>query len=53
MRPFFCSGPCIKHPGWTLQKLQKSYIHRAHRSDVGKTLIKSIIERQKKILNIQ
>ncbi len=52
MRPFFSSGPCVKHPGWSLDKLQNSYLNRSHRSDVGKLHLKSIIDRQKKLLNI-
>lgn len=52
MRPFFSSGPCVKHPGWSLEKLQKPYLNRSHRSDVGKLHIKAIIDRQKKLLNI-
>jgi phosphoserine aminotransferase len=52
MRPFFSSGPCVKHSGWSLEKLQKPYLHRSHRSDIGKQHLKSIIERQKKLLNI-
>jgi phosphoserine aminotransferase len=52
MRPFFSSGPCVKHPDWSLDKLQRSYLNRSHRSDVGKLHLKSIIERQKKLLRI-
>ena len=52
MRPFFSSGPCVKHLGWSLEKLQKPYLNRSHRSDVGKDHLKSIIDRQKKFLNI-
>lgn len=52
MRPFFSSGPCVKHPGWTLEKLQKPYLHRSHRSDIAKLYLKSMIARQKKLLNI-
>lgn len=52
MRPFFSSGPCVKHVGWSLEGLQKPYINRSHRSDVGKLHLKSIIERQKKLLKI-
>ena len=52
MLPFFGSGPCVKHPGWTLENLQKPYLHRSHRSDLAKIHLKSIIERQKKLLNI-
>ena len=52
MRPFFSSGPCVKHINWSLDKLQRPYLNRSHRSDVGKLHLKSIIERQKKLLRI-
>ena len=52
MRPYFSSGPCVKHLGWSLEKLNRPFLHRSHRSDVAKDHIKSIIERQKVLLNI-
>lgn len=52
MRPYFSSGPCVKHLGWTLEKLDRPFLNRSHRSEVGKKHLKSIIERQKKLLNI-
>lgn len=52
MRPYFSSGPCVKHSGWSLEKLDRPILHRSHRSDVAKDHIKSIIERQKTLLNI-
>ncbi len=52
MRPYFSSGPCVKHLGWSLEKLNKPYLHRSHRSDIAKQHLRSIIERQKILLNI-
>ena len=52
LRPYFSSGPCDKHIGWSFEKLNRPFLHRSHRSDVGKQHIKSIIERQKALLNI-
>ncbi len=52
MRPYFSSGPCVKHIGWSLEKLDRPFLNRSHRSDVAKKHIKSIIERQKELLNI-
>lgn len=52
VRPYFSSGPCVKHAGWSFEKLNKPYIHRSHRSDIAKEHIKSIINRQKTLLNI-
>jgi phosphoserine aminotransferase len=52
MRPYFSSGPCVKHLGWSLEKLNRPFLHRSHRSDVAKDHIKSIIERQKILLHI-
>ena len=52
MRPYFSSGPCVKYSGWSLEKLNRPFLNRSHRSDIAKTHLKSIIERQKKLLNI-
>ena len=52
MRPYFSSGPCVKHLGWSLEKLDRPFLNRSHRSDIAKEHIKSIIERQKKVLHI-
>lgn len=52
MRPYFSSGPCVKHPGWSLANLDKPYLHRSHRSVLGREKIDQIIQRQKKLLNL-
>jgi phosphoserine aminotransferase len=52
MRPYFCSGPCVKHPGWELTKLERPYLHRSHRSQLGREQIDTLIQRQKKLLNL-
>src|ERR1700691_40517 len=51
-RPFFSSGPCAKHPGWTLQALGPALVGRSHRSKPGKARLKEAIERSRKILGI-
>lgn len=52
MRPFFSSGPCVKHFGWSLEQLNKPFLNRSHRSDIAKNHLESIINRQHKLLNI-
>ena len=52
MRPYFSSGPCVKHPGWNLANLNKPYLHRSHRSLLGREEIDRIIQRQKELLNL-
>lgn len=52
MRPFFSSGPCVKHAGWSLAQLNRPFINRSHRSDIAKKHLKSILDRQQKLLNI-
>jgi phosphoserine aminotransferase len=51
-RPFFSSGPCAKHPGWTLAALGSALVGRSHRSKPGKARLKEAIERSRKILGI-
>jgi phosphoserine aminotransferase len=51
-RPFFSSGPCAKHPGWTLQALGPALVGRSHRSKPGKAKLKEAIERSREILGI-
>lgn len=38
--------------GWSLEKLNRPFLNRSHRSDVAKKHIKSIIQRQKELLKI-
>jgi phosphoserine aminotransferase len=50
--PCFSSGPCAKHPGWSLESLQGACLGRSHRSSVGKAKLVEVIEKSKKILGI-
>ena len=46
----FSSGPCTKYPGWLPP--EGTLMGRSHRSEVGVAAINSVIDLQKKILNI-
>ena len=50
--PCFSSGPCAKHPGWSLESLQGACLGRSHRSAAGKAKLVEVIEKSKKILGI-
>lgn len=50
--PRFSSGPCAKHPGHSLTKLDDAPLGRSHRAAVGKTKLKSAIERTREILGV-
>ncbi|MEO0373465.1 MAG: phosphoserine transaminase [Cyanobacteria bacterium P01_A01_bin.17] len=50
--PNFSSGPCSKHPGWSVQSLGNALVGRSHRSKPGKARIKEVIDGTKKILGI-
>ncbi|WP_066381742.1 phosphoserine transaminase [Anabaena sp. CA = ATCC 33047] len=50
--PHFSSGPCAKHPGWSVSNLQNACLGRSHRSEDGKAKLSEVIERSKKILGL-
>jgi phosphoserine aminotransferase len=50
--PHFSSGPCAKHPGWSVSHLENAFVGRSHRSKDGKAKLAAVIERSKKILGI-
>ncbi|HEY4086235.1 MAG TPA: phosphoserine transaminase [Bryobacteraceae bacterium] len=50
--PCFSSGPCAKHPGWSLDGLRKAAVGRSHRAKIGKTKLAEVIDRSKKILGM-
>ena len=50
--PYFSSGPCTKHPGWSLKNLNDAAIGRSHRSKIGKTKLASAIERTRVLLGV-
>ncbi len=51
-RPFFSSGPCAKHPGWTPAALGSALVGRSHRSKAGKARLKDAIEGTRDLLGI-
>ncbi len=50
--PYFSSGPCAKHPGWSVNLLANACVGRSHRSADGKAKLTEVIERSKKILGV-
>jgi phosphoserine aminotransferase len=51
-RPHFSSGPCAKHPGWTLAALEDALLGRSHRSKPGKAKLKAAIVETADILGV-
>ena len=52
LNPCFSSGPCAKHPGWSLDSLREAPLGRSHRSTLGKARLGEVIERTRDILQI-
>lgn len=50
--PNFSSGPCAKHPGYSVSHLDTHVLGRSHRSKLGKARLKLAIDLQKEILGI-
>lgn len=50
--PNFSSGPCAKHPGYSLQLLNSAPLGRSHRSALGKSRLFQSIKKTKEILGI-
>ena len=50
--PCFSSGPCAKHPGWSLDALKKAAVGRSHRAKSAKTKLAEVIDRSKKLLGM-
>ncbi|MDF3072781.1 MAG: phosphoserine aminotransferase [Alphaproteobacteria bacterium] len=50
--PDFSSGPCAKRPGWTPGALKDATVGRSHRSKPGKSKLKEVIDRTRKVLGI-
>ena len=51
-RPFFSSGPCAKHPGWTVERLNDAVLGRSHRSRPGMAKLKAAIDRSARLLGV-
>lgn len=52
VNPCFSSGPCAKHPGYSIDELKGAPLGRSHRSSVGKDKLSLAITKTKQILNI-
>ncbi len=50
--PNFSSGPCSKHPGFSIESLKDCPFGRSHRSAIGKKKLSDAIEISKELLGI-
>ena len=50
--PRFSSGPCKKHPGFSLSQLSDAPLGRSHRAAVGKAKLKDAIDRTAALLGV-
>ena len=50
--PRFSSGPCKKHPGFTLASLDPAPLGRSHRAAVGKARLREAIDRTAALLGL-
>ena len=50
--PNFSSGPCAKHPNWSVNALADAPVGRSHRAKVGKERLQTAIHLQTEILGI-
>lgn len=50
--PCFSSGPCAKHPGYSVEALKDAPLGRSHRSTIGKEKLYESIKKTKEILKI-
>jgi phosphoserine aminotransferase len=50
--PCFSSGPCAKHPGWSLEALKSAAVGRSHRAKNSKNKLAEVIDRSKKVLGM-
>lgn len=48
----FSSGPCRKHPGWSISTLNTAHLGRSHRAANPKAHLKSAIDRSAELLNL-
>ena len=50
--PQFSSGPCAKHPGWSLAALEGALLGRSHRAAGPKARLEEVIERSRALLGM-
>jgi phosphoserine aminotransferase len=51
-RPFFSSGPCAKHLGWSPALLSSALVGRSHRAKVSLERIRLAVEKSRELLGI-
>ncbi|HEX8233025.1 MAG TPA: phosphoserine transaminase [Caulobacteraceae bacterium] len=51
-RPFFSSGPCVKPPAWSPQRLSRGWLGRNHRAPGGKERLRTAIDRTRALLEL-
>jgi phosphoserine aminotransferase len=51
-RPYFCSGPTCKRPGWDISVLQDALLGRGHRLAAGQAKLKEVISLHREILQV-
>ena len=52
LSPNFSSGPCAKHPNWSINSLEGALVGRSHRAKIAKERIQSVIEESKALLGL-
>lgn len=50
--PRFSAGPTKKRPGWTLDALSDAALGRSHRSSLGKSKLKEVIDLTREVLEV-
>lgn len=50
--PLFGSGPCKKHPEWTLNKLSSAIVGRSHRAPEGVARVQHLLDLTRQLLEI-
>lgn len=50
--PRFSAGPTRKRPGWTLEALSDAALGRSHRSAIGKSKLKQVIDLTREVLQV-
>lgn len=50
--PRFSAGPTKKRPGWTLDVLSDAALGRSHRSAIGKSKLKEVIDTTREVLQV-
>jgi phosphoserine aminotransferase len=51
-RAQFSCGPTVKHPGWSLQKLENAPLGRSHRAKTAKSRLKLAIDLTREVLQV-